>query len=326
MLYDNHGRQLRYLRLGVTERCNLRCFYCMPEEGLNFSHRSQILSFEEMERLTRILAEMGINKVRITGGEPFVRKNIMELIENISAIEGIDSVNITTNGTSLIEHLPKLKAIGIDAINLSLDCLDKERFLKITRRDEYDQVMNSFQALMDSGITTKINMVVMEEHNLEDIIPMCELTLQHKVNVRFIEEMPFNGGGKKFTPITWNARQILAHIQGHYPNVEKLTDAESSTSLNYQLPNAKGSFGIIPAYTRTICHSCDRIRLTPKGELKTCLYDGGSFSFRDFMRAGATDEEIRNQFRTLFSNRAKDGFEAQQKSSNPFESMATIGG
>ena len=299
----------------------------MPEEGLNFSQRSQILSFEEMERLTRILAEMGINKVRITGGEPFVRKNIIGLIEKIGQIKGIDSVNITTNGTSLIEHLPRLKAISnLDAINLSLDCLNKERFLKITRRDEYDQVMETFHALMASGIKTKINMVVMEEHNLEDIVPMCELTLNNSVSVRFIEEMPFNGGGKQYTPITWNARQILAHIQDHFPNVQKLEDPESSTSHNYKLPEAKGSFGIIPAYTRTICHSCDRVRLTPKGELKTCLYDGGSFSFRDFLRNGATDQQIEDQFRLLFNTRAKDGFEAQQKSSNTFESMATIGG
>ncbi|MFT6827477.1 MAG: molybdenum cofactor biosynthesis protein A [Roseivirga sp.] len=301
----------------------------MPEEGLNFSKKTQILSFEEMMRLTTILAKMGINKVRITGGEPFVRKDIMDLIEDLTNIEGIDSVNITTNGTNLTEHLPRLKAIGIDAINLSLDCLDKERFFKITRRDEYDQVMASFHALMEAGITTKINVVVMEEHNIEDIIPMSELTLAHNVSVRFIEEMPFNGGGKVFTPIKWNAKQIIEHVKTKYPSTVRLNDHESSTSHNYQLPGAKGSIGVIPAYTRTICSACDRIRLTPKGELKTCLYDSGIFSFRDFIRNGATDLEIENQFRKLFNNRAKDGFEAQQRqktNSNSFESMATIGG
>ncbi|MFT6053402.1 MAG: cyclic pyranopterin phosphate synthase [Roseivirga sp.] len=301
----------------------------MPEEGLNFSKKTQILSFEEMMRLTTILAKMGINKVRITGGEPFVRKDIMDLIEDLTNIEGIDSVNITTNGTNLTEHLPRLKAIGIDAINLSLDCLDKERFFKITRRDEYDQVMASFHALMEAGITTKINTVVMQEHNIDDIIPLSELTLKHNVSVRFIEEMPFNGGGKVFTPIKWNAKQIVEHIKTKYPETVRLNDHESSTSHNYQLPNGLGSVGVIPAYTRTICSACDRIRLTPKGELKTCLYDSGVFSFRDFIRNGATDLEIENQFRILFNRRAKDGFEAQQRDKgnpNSFESMATIGG
>lgn len=301
----------------------------MPEEGLKFSHKSKILSFEEMERLTRILAGMGISKVRITGGEPFVRKNIMELIESISLMPGIESVNITTNGTNLVNHLAKLKAIGIDAINLSLDSLDKERFFKITKRDEFDSVMESFHSLMESGITTKINMVVMEEHNLSDILPMCELTRNHPVSVRFIEEMPFNGGGKSYMPIHWNTNRILGHIKGHFPEVAKLADPESSTSYNYQIKGAQGSFGIIPAYTRSICSQCDRIRITPKGDLKTCLYDNGVFNFRDFLRAGASDQEIENQFKLLFKQRPKDGFEAQKnkKSSlNTFESMATIGG
>lgn len=301
----------------------------MPEEGLNFSKKSQILSYEEMERLIRILAKLGISKVRITGGEPFVRKDLLPFMKTVSDIDGIERLSITTNGTGPLSQIEELKAIGIHAVNLSLDCLDRERFHKITRRDEFEQVMTYYRTLLDAGVNTKINAVVMQEHNLDDILPMCELTTKDKVSVRFIEEMPFNGGSKGYTPIEWNHNKILNHIQASYPDLEKIEDEKNSTSYNYRIPNAKGSIGIIPAYTRTICGSCDRIRLTPKGELKTCLYQNGGFSFRDFMRSGATDQEIEQQFKKLFGQRSKDGFEAERKkssSSSSFESMATIGG
>ncbi len=300
----------------------------MPEEGLNFSKRSQLLSYEELHRLVSILSELGISKVRITGGEPFVRKDIIPFMEQLTKIEGIEALSITTNGTDLVRHIPALKAMGIRSVNLSLDSLNKNRFHKITRRDEFEEVMNSYQALIGSGITTKINAVVMEEHNLEDIYLMCELTQNDPVSVRFIEEMPFNGGSKGYTPIKWNKGRILQHIKEAFPNLVKLEDEESSTSINYKIPGAKGAIGIIPAYTRTICGSCDRIRLTPKGELMTCLYQAKGFSFRDFMREGVSDQEIKNQFLKLFANRAKDGFEAEAISNKngSLQSMATIGG
>lgn len=301
----------------------------MPEEGLNFSKKSQILSYEEMERLISILAKLGISKVRITGGEPFVRKDLIPFMKTVSEMKGIDKLSITTNGTGPLSQIEQLKSMGIHAVNLSLDCLNKDRFKTITRRDEFDQVMTYYHALLDAEINTKINAVVMQEHNLDDILPICELTNKDKVSVRFIEEMPFNGGSKGYTPIEWNYKKILTHIQSTYPDIIKLEDEQNSTSYNYQIPGSKGSIGIIPAYTRTICGSCDRIRLTPKGELKTCLYQNGGFSFRDFMRAGATDLDIENKFKELFNQRAKDGFEAEKQkpsTSSSFESMATIGG
>lgn len=329
LLFDNHGRSLNYLRLAVTDRCNLRCFYCMPEEGLNFSKKSQVLSYEEMERLIRILAGLGISKIRITGGEPFVRKDLISFMQIVSKMEGIEKLSITTNGTASLKTVQELKDLGIASVNLSLDSLDKQRFHSITRRDEFDQVMTYYETLLETGINTKINAVVMQEHNLSDILPMCALTRRDEVSVRFIEEMPFNGGSKGYQPIEWNYQRILEHIKVEYPDLIKLEDEQSSTSYNYQIPGAKGTIGIIPAYTRTICSSCDRIRLTPKGELKTCLYQNGGFSFRDFMRNGATDEEIIRQFKTLFGQRAKNGFEAEKQKtgfSDSFESMATIGG
>ena len=300
----------------------------MPEEGLPWSNKKQLLSYEEMLRLVGILAKMGISKVRITGGEAFVRKDLMPFMADVSQIEGIEKLSITTNGTAPTRHIEALKAMGIHAVNLSLDTLNKERFHKITRRDEFDQVINFYQSLIDAGIRTKINTVVMEEHNLEDILPLVELTQKDSVNVRFIEEMPFNGGAKGYQKIDWNYKKILQLIAEKHPTIQKLDDHASSTSYNYQIPGARGSFGVIPAYSRSICGTCDRIRLTPKGDLMTCLYQNEGFSFRDFMRQGASDQDIQEKFMHFFKRRAKNGFEAeeQKSQSNTFESMATIGG
>ena len=300
----------------------------MPEEGLPWSGKNQLLSYEEMLRLVGILAEMGINKVRITGGEPFVRKDLIPFMVDLTQISGIDKLSITTNGTAPLKHIDDLKAMGVHAVNLSLDSLNKERFHQITRRDEFDQVWAFYQGLIDAGIKTKINAVVMEEHNLEDILPMVALTQNDPVNVRFIEEMPFNGGAKGYQKIRWNYQRILQHIQDEYGVIERLDDHESSTSYNYRLKDAKGSFGVIPAYSRAICATCDRIRITPKGELKTCLYQNGGFSFRDFMRVGASDQDIKEKFLHFFQRRAKNGFEAEKDKdqTDTFESMATIGG
>jgi cyclic pyranopterin phosphate synthase len=301
----------------------------MPEEGINFTAKSRLLSYEEMERLVRILADMGIEKVRITGGEPLVRKDVVPFMKRLSEIDNIRKVSITTNGTYVEKFLPEFQQMNLEAINLSLDTLDKERFFQITRRNEFDEVMANYRKILDSGIKTKINMVVMQEHNLADIIPMCELTREDDVSVRFIEEMPFNGGNKLYQPIEWNTQKILDHIKTKYPNLEKLEDESGSTSYNYRIPGHKGSFGLIPAYTRTICGQCDRIRITPQGVLKTCLYDNGRMNFRDMMRAGATDDDLRGEFLKAFKSREINGFEAEKQaknSSNSFESMATIGG
>jgi cyclic pyranopterin phosphate synthase len=329
MLYDNHGRKIDYVRLAVTDRCNLRCLYCMPEEGINYVKREQLLSYEEMTRLMYLLAKMGIKKVRITGGEPFLRKDMMHFLETLSQIEGIEKINITTNGTLTAPLIPKLKEMGIGTINLSLDTLDKERFFKITRRDQYEQVMETFDALLEHGIKTKINAVVMEGQNIEDIIPMVALTQKHDVSVRFIEEMPFNGEGSHYPVLNWNHRKILAHIKEAYPDLEKLPDPPNATATHYQVPGYRGNIGIIAAYSRTFCGTCNRIRITPKGMLKTCLYDKGVFNIRYIMRAGATEEQLRDTFLSALGNRAKDGWEAEKRRGFNLpvsESMATIGG
>jgi molybdenum cofactor biosynthesis protein A len=328
MLIDNHGREINYLRLAVTDRCNLRCFYCMPENGIKYMNRKDLLSFEEMTRLIRVFGDLGVSKIRITGGEPFVRKGIMSFLKGVSELATIKEINITTNGTFTVEQIPALEKMGIKSVNLSLDSLDNQRFFDITRRDLFDQVMTTYRKLVDSKIRVKTNMVVMDGRNIEDIYPMLELTKHDDVSVRFIEEMPFNGTEGQGNATIWPAKKIMTYIEEKYTH-EKMVDPPASTSLNYKIPGYIGSFGIIPAYTRTFCGSCNRIRLTPQGTLRTCLYGEGQVNFRDFIRGGVTDEVLGDHLIKVVGKRAKDGFEAEKSRSATLpasESMATIGG
>jgi cyclic pyranopterin phosphate synthase len=329
MLYDNHHRPINYLRLAVTDRCNLRCFYCMPEEGIQYMPKEELMTYEEMLRIVRLMAGMGIGKVRITGGEPFIRRDMMDFLGEISRLDGLRQIHITTNGVVTAPLVPALKKMGIRSVNLSLDTLDRNLFFEITRRDDFDKVMATFEALLSHGITTKINAVMMEGKNDNDLLPLALLTKDRPVGVRFIEEMPFNGGAAHYDQLWWSHRRILETLQAHFPGIEKIPDPPFSTSANYRIPGHRGTVGIIAAYSRTFCGTCNRIRLTPQGMLKTCLYDDGVFNIKNLVRAGATDEQVRTAFLEALGHRAKDGFEAE--ANRPFgvpvsESMATIGG
>ncbi|MEY4134457.1 MAG: GTP 3',8-cyclase MoaA [Saprospiraceae bacterium] len=328
-LYDNHGRLINYVRIAVTDRCNLRCFYCMPEEGIHYVPKNELLSYEEMTRLTALLVRMGVEKVRITGGEPFVRRDMMDFLRTLSKMDGLKEIHITTNGTTTAALVPELKSLGIRSVNLSLDSLDRNRFFEITRRDAFPQVMETLDALLQYGIKTKINAVVMEGKNSGDILSMVEMARDKPVSIRFIEEMPFNGSGKPNDLLSWDHRRILEHIRTAHPSIEKIPDPPYSTSYNYKIPGFLGSIGIIAAYSRTFCGTCNRIRITPQGMLKTCLYDDGVFNIRDLMRAGATDTQLQETFLQALGNRSKDGWEAEKnrKFGLPVqESMSTIGG
>ncbi|AFK03137.1 molybdenum cofactor biosynthesis protein A [Emticicia oligotrophica DSM 17448] len=328
MLIDNHGRPINYLRLAITDRCNLRCFYCMPEEGIQYLPKPHLLSYEEMLRLCRILAEMGISKVRITGGEPFVRRDIIPFLWKLSEIEGIEKINITTNGVLTAPLVPELKQIGISSVNLSLDSLDRQRFFEITRRDEFPKVWATLEALLAHDIPVKVNTVVMAGKNDADILSMVELARNQNVSVRFIEEMPFNGEGLRPEQMEfWSYRRIIDLIRSEHLELYKLQDEPNSTSYNYHIPNFKGTIGVIAAFSRTFCGTCNRIRVTPTGSFRTCLYDDGVFNVRDFMRQKLSDEEIKQRIYDALQNRAKDGFEAENRRSGAIsESMTTIGG
>jgi molybdenum cofactor biosynthesis protein A len=317
------------MRLAVTDRCNLRCFYCMPEDGLNWLSREELMTYEEMLHASRLLVGMGIDKIRITGGEPFVRKDIMKLLTGLSQIDSLNDLTITTNGVLTAPHVADMKAIGIKSINLSLDTLDANRFFAITRRDEFADVMRTLDELLKHNFEVKINAVVMDGKNTQDIIPMVALTKDLPISVRFIEEMPFNGDDHSYRGLNWDHVRILDEIRSVYPEITKLIDPPFSTSYNYHVPGHRGNVGIIAAYSRTFCGTCNRIRVTPQGTLKNCLYDDGVLNIKDLLRSGISDLEIKNNILNAFSHRPADGWEAERlriEKTGVHESMATIGG
>jgi len=325
---DAYHREIDYVRIAVTDRCNLRCFYCMPAEGIPYEPQAHLLSYEEITRLLKVLGSIGFNKVRFTGGEPFLRKDFMQLLENTSQLDDYESIHITSNGTLLQKHIKKLKELGITKINLSIDSLDKERFHKITRRDDFEKVMETFHMLIDHGFKIKLNAVIMKGINTQDIIPLAELAKEYPVDVRFIEEMPFNGGYKKNVEM-YSARDIYSDLKSHFTGLEKIESNHGDTASLLSIPNYKGNIGVIPAFSRTFCNTCNRLRISSKGEIKSCLYDDGVFNIRDYMRSGISDDELATKFREIIHLKPKDGFEAEKLRKAPkqaMQSMSSIGG
>jgi molybdenum cofactor biosynthesis protein A len=299
----------------------------MPEEGISFVDKSSLLSFEEMLRLMRLLHEMGITKVRITGGEPFLRKDLMKFLRQLSSI-GFEKISITTNGTLLLRHLEELDQLGIRSINYSLDTVDPGRFFKITRRDVFKEVWDSLMRMLEHGFEVKVNMVVMEGKNDMDILSMAQLAADYPLDVRFIEEMPFNGESS-YKSIRWTHQAILEILQTAFPGLIAQPFESGSTSYIHTIPGFKGNLGVIPAYTRSFCGTCNRLRITPTGILKTCLYDQGVFDLKKLLRNGADDGQIAEAIKEASNNRARNGWEAEKQRSSMqtgFESMATIGG
>ena len=326
LLFDNHGREMSYLRLAVTDRCNLRCTYCMPAEGISYLPEKKLLSWEEMLRIVHVLNQLGIRKVRITGGEPFVRPGLMEFLQELAKIENLE-ICLTTNGVLLENHLDSLQNLGIKNVNLSLDSLDSERFFKITRRNDFDQVYRNLMRMIEANFIVKLNAVVMHGMNETDILPLVNFTKKHPVSVRFIEEMPFNGSGLVEEKLFWDYRRILSHIKTEFPHIEEVPMAYGETSKNYHVPGFMGDVGIIAAFSRTFCGSCNRIRVTSLGQVKTCLYDDGVFDLKEYLRLGVSDEDLKNTMIKIFGERPKDGFEAENNRKGVInESMTSIGG
>lgn len=326
-LVDSFGRRINYLRLAVTDRCNLRCQYCMPANGIDIVERKELLTYKEMYRITRVLSELGVDKVRLTGGEPFVRKDFMRFLEMLDYNDLLNEINITTNGALIRKHIDRISQFKVKSINLSLDSLNKENFAKITRRDVFEEVYETLQELLASDLKIKLNMVVQSGVNTHEIVDFVKLAEKNKLSVRFIEEMPFNGVGQKKVEEHWNFNRIYQEIDTAFEDIVKLDDGISSTSKNYTISGYKGSFGIIPAFTRTICYDCNRIRITATGLFKNCLFDDGVFNVRDFLREGASDEDLKELFIETIAKKPKDGFVAEAlREGNVSESMSTIGG
>lgn len=298
----------------------------MPAEGINYLPERELLSWEEMFRLTRIMHEMGIKKVRITGGEPFVRNGLVDFLTDLAGLSDLE-ICLTTNGVFIGDYIDTLQKLGVRHINLSLDSLDRDRFKQITRRDDFTKVYDNLIRLIQAGFQVKINAVVMQGKNEEDIIALTEFARTHPVSVRFIEEMPFNGSGLVKEKLFWDHVRILERIRSQFPDLKTRPFLFGETAKTYDIPGFKGNFGIIAAFSRTFCGTCNRIRLTAKGQVKTCLYDDGVFDLKAYLRGGVSDEEIKTQLLTLFKARSLDGFEAEKNRKGVItESMTTIGG
>lgn len=323
-LIDNHGRAIAYLRLAVTDRCNLRCFYCMPPEGIPFVRHDEILSFEEMARLVRIGVSLGITKLRFTGGEPFARRDFLKLLEMARSVSGLAELHITSNGVAVREFVPQLKKIGISGINISLDTLRPDTFVRISRRDELARVLASIEALLAAGIQVKINSVVLPGINDDEIAELAEFVASRPVTVRFIEQMPFNGEGKRIIRGR-NGHTVLRILQESFPELTPLAKNSGTANL-FRIPGFQGEIGVINAYSRQFCERCNKIRITPTGILKTCLYDNGRLSLLAMLRADADDGEIAASIRRTVASRALDGFTAEALNPAPKLSMAAIGG
>lgn len=295
---------------------------------MRFLPKSKMLSYEEMLRLCHILGANGVRKVRITGGEPFARRNIDYFLTELSKTPGIEDLYITTNGVLTPQYIPLLQKLKFKGVNLSLDTLSRENFKHITKRDEFPAVMEAFSALLESGIAIKVNMVVMDGFNNDEILPMAELAVKHDVSVRFIEEMPFNGTDRSTATSPWKWTRILEELKSGFPNLTEVKTHRNSTSKEYYSAHMKGRVGIIPAFSRTFCGTCNRIRITASGLLKTCLYDNGVLNLKELLVSGKSDDELLKTILGAFSSRAKDGFEAESRrdTTNIEESMSTIGG
>jgi cyclic pyranopterin phosphate synthase len=327
-LIDNFGRKIEYVRLAVTDRCNLRCQYCMPAQGIEIVPRQELLTFKEMYRLIRVLTELGVNKVRLTGGEPFVRKDFVGFLEMLSHNDLLDAINITTNGAMISQHISRIEQLEkVKHINLSIDSLSREKFAKITRRDAFPEVYKTLELLEKSSLNLKLNVVVQSGVNTDEIVDFVRFTKDKNVAVRFIEEMPFNGKGQREMEENWTFRKILEEIKTEF-DIKEIQSEKSSTSRNYAIDNHLGTVGIIPAFTRTICNDCNRIRITSTGTFKNCLFDDGVFNLRDFIREGASNDDLKELFLSLIKEKPENGFiaEANRKDGGASESMSTIGG
>jgi len=324
-LVDPFGRSIEYLRLAITDRCNLRCRYCMPAEGIATTDPEAILSFEEIIRLVRVAANCGISKIRFTGGEPFVRKDFMTLLETVHTLPGIESIHITSNGVALRPHIPRLKELGIAGVNLSLDTLRAKRFAEISRRPLFHHVQETLNGLLEAPIPVKINVVVQQGINTDELAELAGLARQHPVSVRFIEQMPFNGAG---IPVAsrWNSKKILKELGKTYPAIHRaLTD--TGTARIYTIPGFAGSIGLIGAYSRQFCPKCNKIRVTPQGILKTCLYDNGALDLKTLLRRETTtDSTIRDALHNAIARKPENGYIAEEEAQGMHASMASIGG
>ena len=329
ILTDTFGREHTYLRISLTERCNLRCSYCMPSEGIQLSPKSHLMTFEEMYSIAQIFVNNGITKIRLTGGEPLVRKDATKIIQRLASLP--IELSITTNAVTVDRFIDVFKANNIKNINVSLDSLNAEKFKEITRRNYFEKVYNNILLLVSEGFNVKLNAVLMKSFNDNEIIDFINFTKDNELSVRFIEFMPFDGNKWDLKKMV-SYKEILTYVNDAFDQEEiiRLKDASNDTSKNYKIKGYKGSFAIISSVTNPFCDSCNRIRLTANGQIKNCLFSSTESDLLTPLRDGKSIEPIiQKAMQSKFKIRG--GMDTIKKLQEPKlhsqnRSMITIGG
>lgn len=293
-LVDRFGRVHDNLRISVTDRCNIRCFYCMPEEGVTFQDRAEILSFEEIERVARIAASQGITKIRVTGGEPLVRKDLPVLIEKLLSIPGITDLALTTNAVLLAKHADALYASGLRRLNIHLDTLDRARFEQMTRRDDLDRVLEGIEAARAAGFRKlKLNAVVVKGLNECDVVPLARYCLERDMEPRYIEFMPLDAQGLWGGDRVVSADQMIRMIAEEIGPLEEVPDRDPrAPATDYRYKDGSGKLGFVASVTKPFCMNCNRVRLTSDGKLRYCLFAIDETDIKPLLREGGSDDEI----------------------------------
>ena len=294
-LVDTHNRKIDYMRISVTDRCNLRCVYCMPPEGIELTQPQNILRYEELLRIARISAAHGVSKFRITGGEPLVRKGIIEFLKDLSSIKGIDDLSITTNGVLLKDYAAKLKEAGLRRVNVSLDSLNRERFQKMTRGDNLKDVLDGLRESEYVGLTpVKVNMVVIKGFNDDEIIAFANLSKEKPWHVRYIEYMPFNtqeGWQKDKCLSAKEIKELITQEAGElFPVISG--PGAAGPARRFKFKDAPGEIGLISPVSEHFCGSCNRLRLTADGKIRTCLFSDNEIDLKTALRDGSSDDAI----------------------------------
>lgn len=326
MISDSLGRIHDYLRISLTEKCNLRCTYCMPSEGVKLSPEHHLLTSHELYEIAKIFVELGINKIRLTGGEPLVRKDVGEIMLKLSSLPV--KLTITTNAVLVDKYINNLITTGIKSINVSLDTLRKDRFLQITKRDSFQKVYSNINLLLKHGFHVKVNVVLIKDFNGDEITDFIEWTKEVDIHIRFIEFMPFDGNNWQWNKII-SYKEILEKIQTHY-SIIKLQDKKNDTTKAFQAVGYTGTFAVISSMTNHFCNTCNRLRLTANGKLKNCLFSNNEVDLLTPFREGIDIKPIIQH--CLMMKKAKHGgiTQLEKLSSNVNQmserSMILIGG
>lgn len=324
-LVDRFDREHRYLRISVTDRCNLRCLYCMPPEGIQWKPKQELLTYEEIKRLADLFCQLGVDKIRITGGEPTIREDIEILLESLSQLQGLKTLGITTNGLTLSKKAHRYHSVGVNALNISLDSLRKDRYFSITRRDALREVLKGIEESLEVGYDSiKLNVVIMSGINDDEILDFVQFVSNRPMNVRFIEFMPFKNNHWNLSQVI-SSSQIKHRIQQHYELLPLLSE-KSSVAKDFMMPGFLGTVSFISSMTDSFCSTCNRIRLTADGSIKSCLFSPAEVSLRDAMRNDASDVELVGLMYKALMLKPEAHEPASAINSDENRSMVQIGG